>query len=73
MSGNAGCIVLLAQAGADLNTTDAHGSYPIHYASNMAKDMEKLPEDAKPVGGGVEVSRVSSPTGCIIGCILVHQ
>jgi hypothetical protein len=46
VSGNAGCIVLLAQAGADVNVTDAHGAYPIHYAANMARDVEKLPEDA---------------------------
>ena len=46
VSGNAGCIVLLAQAGADVNVTDAHGAYPIHYAANMARDTEKLPEDA---------------------------
>ena len=49
MSGNAGCIALLAQASADVNVTDAHGAYPIHYAANMAKDVHKLPEDAPAV------------------------
>ena len=46
MSGNAGCIVLLAQSGADVNVTDANGAYPLHYAANMSRDIEKLPEDA---------------------------
>ena len=49
VSTNPNCIVLLAQNNADVNVSDAHGSYPIHYAATMAKDPEKLPEDAPKV------------------------